>query len=191
MRTYMKTTLRVAGILFFILPNIWVGAGSSNAVLNAQIINIEKKRINQIDTIGWFGNVDLGFSIFQNGSTIFTFNGGSLIEYVRNKHLFLAINQFNLLKAERENFLNDGFQHLRYNYAIHPWLTYEAFGQAQYNEKVRIRFRGLLGTGMRFKPFRDKNFFLGASYMYEYEEESKTEVIHRGHRMSTYVFFSI
>ncbi|MEL6924908.1 MAG: DUF481 domain-containing protein [Bacteroidota bacterium] len=155
----------------------------------AQIINIEDKRSRQPDTTAWYGNVDLGFNVYENNGAVYTLKGGLLLEFQRRKNLYLIVNQFNLVKASGANFVNDGFQHVRYNYNLRPRVVYEAFAQAQYNERVRIRFRGLLGTGLRFQIFEEQPIFFGTSYMYEYEEESKSEGIRRGHRWSSYLSF--
>jgi len=157
----------------------------------AQIINIEDKRISSQDSTHWLGSINLGFNLYENNGSVFTLKGGMIIEYDKGKHLWLAVNQFNLVKAEGSNFVNDGFQHVRYNFQLRPRLTYEAFAQAQYNERVRIKIRGLLGTGLRYQLLKDEAFYLGLSYMYEYEEESKSNIIRRGQRMSSYVSFSI
>jgi len=166
-------------LLVFLIPHL----------AKAQIINIEDKRITAKDSTHWLGSVNLGFNLYENNGRVFTLKGGMIIEYNKGNNLWLAINQFNIVKAGSSNFVNDGFQHIRYNLQIRPRLTYEAFGQAQYNERIRIKFRSLLGTGLRFQLLKDEAFYLGLSYMYEYEEESKSNIIRRGQRMSSYLSF--
>ena len=159
--------------------------------LQAQIINIEDKRSHIADTTAWFGRIDLGFKLHQNQSTIFTLTGGMQLEYVKMKQLLLFSNSFNLIKIEADNFINDGFQHIRYNYRMNKKLTYEAFIQGQYNQKILIKFRGLIGTGLRYQPFPKEKVFFGLSYMYQYEVESVTNDTRRENRLSSYLSFSI
>ncbi len=160
-------------------------------LLTAQIVNIEDKRVERRDTAGWFGHVDLGFNLVNNGSEVITLNGGLRIEWLKNRHSFLSLSKYNLVKAEGTEFINDGFQHLRYNYAVKRWLTWEAFLQAQYNEKLNLRFRGLIGTGPRFQMVREKKLkaYLGLLYMFEHNEETKPDTTLEDHRLSAYLSF--
>ena len=159
--------------------------------INAQIINIEDKRSHLADTTAWFGRVDLGVNLHQNQSTILTLKGGMQVEYVKMKHLLLFTNNFNLIKIESDNFINQGFQHIRYNYQMNKKWTYEAFVQGQYNQKILIKFRGLIGTGLRYRPFLKEKLYVGLSYMYQYEIESVTDDTRRENRLSSYLSFSI
>lgn len=159
--------------------------------IHAQIINIEDKRSHMADTTAWFGRIDFGFNLHQNQSTILTLKGGMQVEHLKMKHLLLFSNSFNLIKIETDNFVNQGFQHIRYNYQMNKKLTYEAFVQGQYNQKILIKFRGLVGTGIRYRPFSKEKLYLGLSYMYQYEIESITNDTRRENRISTYVSFAI
>lgn len=176
----MKTNL----ILFLLL---------CSCQLNAQIVNIEDKRTHRKDTSGIFGNVDLGANLVENGKTILTLAGGIKLELLRNKNLFLSLTNFNLVKVEENDFVNNGFQHFRYNYNFNNRLTYEAFLQGQYNERIRIQFRGLAGTGMRFQFVKKEKqkAFIGTAYMFEYEDIRDTSITHRNHRMSNYFSFNL
>jgi len=51
-------------------------------------------------------------------------------------------------------------------------IKWEVFAQAQYDAISEIDFRGLLGTGPRFKLTEKENyrFYLGTLIMYEYEK---------------------
>ncbi len=162
----------------------------------AQIVNIEDKRSALADTSAWFGHVDLKFNLVENGNSIISINGNIRLEYLRNRHTFLGLTNYNLGKVGANDFINQGFQHLRYNYKVKKRLTWEAFTQAQYNEKIKLQLRWLLGTGPRFELFkREKNrAYLGTLYMFEYDEEvfgDDFEEYHRDHRLSTYFSFNV
>jgi len=161
--------------------------------LFAQIVNIEDKRKNYVDTSGLFGNVDLGFNLVENGRTITTIKAAVRLEYLKEKHLILALTKYNLIKAAGTNFINDGFQHLRYNYQLKPRMTYEAFVQAQYNERLNLKVRFLAGTGLRFQivDAAEQKAFLGLLYMYEFNEETDPKVFRRDHRLSSYLSFQL
>ena len=166
--------------------------------LASQIVNIEDRRSQRGDTVAWFGSVDLGFNFVQNGNAIITLKGGINLERLHLRHLFLSFSRFNLVRIENQDFINDGFQHFRYNYRLNKRITWEVFAQAQYNEKISLRLRSLLGTGPRFSllPAASRQrMFLGTLYMYEYDEETEQKeegeivIYHRDHRLSTYLAF--
>jgi len=159
---------------------------------SAQIVNVENKRKTLQDTSGIFGIVDFGFNLVENGSTIISFRSGAQIEWRKEKNLWLSSTDFNLVRVQDNDFVNNGFQHLRYNYDFDPRWTYEAFGQAQFNEKTRVQLRALLGTGLRLllaKKKKSKAYF-GAAYMFEYNEIADTSIIHRDQRLSSYLSFT-
>jgi len=160
---------------------------------NAQIVNIEDKRANRADTVAWHGRLNIGFNLADNGSTVVTFKGGINLEHVNNRHWFLSLTNYNLVQVEQQDFINDGFQHFRYNYQINSILTYEAFTQAQYNEKLKLRLRWLMGSGLRFTVLNQEKHkvFLGLTYMYEFNRESEPEKEFRDHRMSTYLSINV
>lgn len=176
---YFKLIIINIFILFFQLPSF------------SQIINIEDKRRTVVDTAGWFGNIDAGLNFVENGRSIFTVQGNLQLERMQYRHLFLSFSNINFIKIEDNAFDNNGVQHFRYNYLINPALTYEAFAQAQYNEQTRIQFRGLLGTGLRIKPFVQEQFYIGLSYMFEYDQVRDTDEIHRDQRWSSYISMAI
>ena len=86
-----------------------------------------------------------------------------------NRHLVLLKNEIEFQRIEGDKFENRGIQHLRYNYKLLPNITLEVFGQGQYNKVSKIDFRGLVGTGPRFKltQLEDYKFYLGTLLMYE------------------------
>ena len=63
--------------------------------------------------------------------------------------------------------------------------------QGQYDKIQAVKIRGLIGTGPRFQIAEtdSAHLYLGALYMYEYEETSALEqiVYHRDSRLSTYL----
>ncbi|MEM1319604.1 MAG: DUF481 domain-containing protein [Bacteroidota bacterium] len=158
----------------------------------AQIVNIEDKRVERQDTAGWYGFINAGLTLVNNGSEIITINGALRVERLQYRHWFMSLSNFNLVKAEGKDFVNNGFQHFRYNYNVNKWLTWEAFVQAQYDERLNLRLRTLLGTGPRFRLFRNDKIraFLGTLYMYEYNRETDPEVILNDNRLSTYLSFN-
>lgn len=111
-----------------------------------------------------------------------------------NKNLVLLKNDIEFQRIEGNKFANSGISHLRYNYKVFPRITWEVFAQAQYNKVSKIDFRGLLGTGPRFKLSTSErfNFYLGTLVMYEQEElDDGVTPLQRDVRGSAYFSFSL
>lgn len=159
----------------------------------AQIINVESLR-KVTDTSGWSGNASLDFSLTKNAQTLIRFGNNIHVQYKMNKHLVLFINNLSFERSAGEDFVNQGSQHLRYNYKLSDYMVWEAFIQSQHNSIAKINFRGLAGTGPRLKILgKDKyRLYLGTLVMYEHEElNEKPLVINRDFRSSIYTSFSL
>jgi hypothetical protein len=158
----------------------------------SQVVNIEDRRVRVGDSLRWLGKADLGFNLIQNTQQYLTASAALQVEFKEKKHFVLSLTAYNFAKSSNQNILNDGFQHLRYNYDITDKIVWEAFGQGQYNERIRLRLRTLAGTGLRFKILRQRatRLYLGTSYMYERTEFKDTTVPFSNHRLSIYAAFS-
>jgi hypothetical protein len=160
----------------------------------AQIVNIEAKRkLINTDTTGWFGSTDLGFNLNENGKTVLTLTANATIEYLNDKNRWLSLTNYRVVRAEGQDFVNQGFQHIRYNRDWTEKVTWEVFGQAQYDERLTLRFRGLLGTGPRFQLIENEkgDLFFGTLYMFQYEELTENNIIYRDHRLSNYLSYRL
>jgi hypothetical protein len=172
---------------------LWTACLLYSCALSAQIVNIEDKRVKLGDTIAFKGFADLGFNLYQTDKKLVSGRGNIQMEYIHNRHFLLSLTGYNFVQADKTKYLNDGFQHLRYNYELTPdeWV-WEGFVQAQYNERTRILFRGLTGTGIRWKlrKYLKQRVYLGVLYMFERNELNKTEILENNHRLSSYLSFN-
>ena len=152
-----------------------------------QIVNIEDRRGTFSDSIGWHENLNLAVALNKNKKTVTSISGTFQIEMLHRKRLFLSISKFNFVKAGGEDFVNQGFQHLRFNRFVNENLQFETFAQIQYNTLIFIRLRALAGTGIKFRfinrPKQKMN--LGLAGMYEYNEEIDN-ITRNDIRVSTY-----
>ncbi|MEX0996644.1 MAG: DUF481 domain-containing protein [Flavobacteriaceae bacterium] len=158
----------------------------------SQIINVESLR-KVTDTSGWTGNTSLSFSLTKNTNTIISLKNNIHVQYKMNRHLALFVNNLGFERSGEQSFVNNGSQHLRYNYKLLDNVTWEAFVQSQYNSIAKIKFRGLAGTGPRFKLLGlDKyRLYLGTLVMYEHEElNEEILIINRDWRASSYLSLS-
>lgn len=160
---------------------------------NAQILNAESLR-KVTDTSGFSGSATANFSLKRNVNDIITLSSNVHVQYNMNRHLALFKNDLSFQKVEGNRFENSYISHARYNYRIRPRIAWEAFAQGQYNKVNLIDFRGLLGTGPRFKltDLENYKFYLGTLAMYEYEDVADgITPLQRHFRGSAYLSFSI
>ncbi|MEZ4859096.1 MAG: DUF481 domain-containing protein [Flavobacteriaceae bacterium] len=158
----------------------------------SQILNVESLR-KVTDTSGWSGAVGLTFELKRNANDFVSLGSDIHIQYKMNKHLVLFKNDVAFQKIEGENFDNSLVSHFRYNYRFHKKISWEAFVQGQYNKVNLINFRGLMGTGPRFKLTSSEKykFYLGTLAMFEYEEVDDGTPFQRNFRGSSYLSFSM
>jgi hypothetical protein len=154
-------------MVFTFLGLISIGQGM------AQLVNIEKLRKDKKE--GMQGAAALALTLTQNTRQIFEVNNQVNLQYHKAPHTILLINNIGFMRVEGDNLINNGFQHLRYNYEVTPsFLTLEALTQHQYNAIRLLQQRFLLGGGPRLKLVETGQFalFLAPLVIYEYERFS-------------------
>lgn len=174
-----------------LLTLIFIIIGAS---LHAQIVNVESIR-KVSDTSRWSGNASLSFNLTQNKNRIFDIKNRIHLQYLYDNHMVLFVNDIAFKEANKGTLVDKGTQHLRYNYRLKERFFWEVFAQSQYDDISAIDFRGLLGTGPRFKLSKSDNynFFVGVLSMFEYEhiENDMENSIRRDFRNSSYFSFSL
>jgi hypothetical protein len=158
----------------------------------AQVVQIESKRI-RTDTTGWAGEVAASIQLIHSTSDVIDIGTNLHLQYKTTRSLYLILNNLDFIRADRENFENRGYEHFRYNYKVRDWLTWEAFAQAQYNKPLRLDFRGLVGTGPRFKVFVTKQAraYVASLVMIERENITGSPSVNRDVRLGSYVSFTV
>ena len=157
----------------------------------SQIVNIEAQRIKDRPE-GLAGSVSFDFNISKEKRQLIILRPRAHIQYKKGKNLVFLLGEYWLSTVRRagskEDLSDKGFFHLRHNYKLNELIRWEVFTQGQYNKIRKLDFRGLIGTGPRFKFVDSEKFRLyGAPlYMFEYEEEQEN-VYHKNHRLSTYI----
>ncbi|MBN2893971.1 MAG: DUF481 domain-containing protein [Bacteroidales bacterium] len=142
---------------------------------SAQLVNIEKKRIDYKQ--GFQGNIAFAFNIIQNTSKITQGSNSAHLQYVNNKHTFLILNDYTLMKVKKDaddyDLVNQNFQHFRYNFSIVDTtkINFETFVQRQQNKIKYLNLRFLAGAGFRFRIIDNKviSFYIAPLIMYENE----------------------
>lgn len=153
----------------------------------AQVVNIEGRRFGN-DTVPWQGFVSFRFNVAESGqrSLNLGLNGG--LQFIAGRDRWFFINDLAFSQVEANEFLNTGFQHLRYNYRADSLWTGEAFAQAQYNKPLNLDLRLTLGAGPRFTALNSDKWrvHLGVALMLEDEKDADGEHLLQG-RNSDYV----
>ncbi|MBF90498.1 MAG: hypothetical protein CMP75_01885 [Flavobacteriales bacterium] len=147
-------------LLFILLPFCSFG----------QIINVENKRLSD-DKDGFVGTFDLGLNLIKNTAQILQFNNNVHLQYSKENHTYLLLNDISFVQKEgEEDWLNKGYQHVRYIYQ-HKKLGFEGFIQHQYDKAQKIQYRVLSGVGARWQLVKNDSlqFAMGFSTMNEYE----------------------
>lgn len=136
----------------------------------AQVVNIEGRRFMN-DTVPWTGYVNFRFNVAESGQRSLTVGLSGAVQHVRDRHRFFFINDLAFSQVEANNFLNTGFQHLRYNYRRDSLWTGEAFMQSQYNKPLRLDLRLSAGAGPRLTAVHGQRMKvnLGVALMLENE----------------------
>ena len=161
-------------------------------VLSAQIVNIEKKRLDG-DKSGWYGDVYANFAVSRTTKNLLNLGTGGHISWIDSLQSVLLIADLGLVRAEGQKFANNGFLHLRYTSQLSKLISFEAFTQSQYNTLTKIDNRWLTGSGIRFQltDYDNALFFWGVMLVYEREKLNSPDVIHNDVRMSSYFSFAL
>ncbi|MEO9533172.1 MAG: DUF481 domain-containing protein [Crocinitomicaceae bacterium] len=144
---------------------------ATNAI--GQIVNIENKRLDEKKE-GFSGSAELNLNFTMNTKQLLQIGDKLKLGYSKKKHHALIITDHSFVKSKDDDFINRGYEHLRYVYQFKDSgrVSLEAFQQGQFNKIQRINLRLLLGTGIRFNVLDQKNYQLnlGTGFMGEYEE---------------------
>lgn len=139
----------------------------------AQIVNIENKRLDGKEE-GFDGSVDLNLNFTMNTKQLLQIGDKLRLGYTKNRHHGLIVTDHAFVKSNDDDFINRGYEHIRYNYTLKDSgkIVYEAFQQGQFNKIQKINLRLLLGTGFRFNIIDREKYQLsfGTGIMGEYEE---------------------
>ena len=178
-------SIRVVILAFLLL------AGASFS--NAQIVNVESKRSGNKQE-GWHGSLNLNLNFTRNTGDVFDYGAKGTMQYLKERHRLLVLTDLSRVVAGGTDFINRGYEHVRYNYDFGEKrnFSFEAFQQAQFNGIQRIQFRHLTGAGLRWNAVENDSLklWVGTLPMYEYEELT-TGIIERNLRQSSYVLFFI
>jgi hypothetical protein len=151
--------------------------------LEAQILNIEKKRLEQNEDEYLTGNVGLRFNYHNRSPTlqrparVMSTGLASHVGYFLEPHAYMLINEYQLHVINENEIVNTGFSHARTELWRRETLNLEAYGQYQYDRPRGLDRRLLAGIGPRLRLIANPtlNLTVGVGAMYEQEHWTHPE----------------
>lgn len=165
---------------------------SSIYILQAQVVNVESKRI-QTDTTGWSGSFQTAFDLKKDAKTVYKLESDISVQYKTKKNLYLLLVNNDFLKEKRNDLSNSLFFHLRNTKKLNEKWSVETYTQYQYNKVTKINNRFLTGFGPRLRVMKTNKlrWYMGSSAMFEYSEEGDNKVTYnKTWRNSNYISFT-
>lgn len=143
----------------------------------SQILNVEKNRNTRDTSYYWVGDLNFNLLIHNRSASAdnpvrFTGLGtGADVAYISGFHRYMLINQLNYTAITGNSFISTGYSHFRANFLWRQTLSYELFGQAQYDIGRGLESRYLSGGGLRYTFVNEEKVRLavGVGAMYERE----------------------
>lgn len=144
----------------------------------AQILNVEKIRLEYPEDRVIFGNIGTNFTYHNRSINLQTptrvFTGGLTSDtgYFTDSHLFMLINSYQLLFVNDARVVNFGSSHFRTQFYHKSTVSPEVYTQYQYDQARGLDSRILAGAGPRWRILRTEawNFAVGTGLMFEREE---------------------
>jgi putative salt-induced outer membrane protein YdiY len=161
-------------------------------ITSGQIVNIENIRLHNQNKKGISGNMEVSFNFTKNTRYITQLGNRNRLYYLRQNDTWMLLTDLNYVSSNRQQLVNNGFQHLRYSYNLkkYKFIVPEAFQQTQYNAIQLIKLRLLAGAGARTCAINKDSVVLslGTFLMGEYEKEADNR-INRHIRYSLFISF--
>jgi hypothetical protein len=144
---------------------------------DAQILNIEKKRLERPDDEYVVGNLGANFAYTNRSPTLReparVLNTGltANVAYFSDHNAYMLISDYQLLRINENSFVDTGVTHLRIQFLHEKTLGYEIYTQHQYDRPRGLTFRGLVGAGGRLRLVQTDlhNLTAGLGAFYERE----------------------
>lgn len=173
------------------------GTAAPTGQARAQIVNVQPL-LTPMGEEGFKGQFDASFVLRTGNVQLLLFNSGLLMRYQTGWHRFISSTSGGLGykggTEEEDKFIQNVFEHLRWQWSLSELITLEAFGQVAHDDIKTIELRGLGGAGIRFEflPGPAVIAAMGIAYMFEYENyKTRTGYIEapdeNAHRASLYL----
>ncbi|NND95633.1 MAG: DUF481 domain-containing protein [Flavobacteriales bacterium] len=139
----------------------------------AQILRINKVSLmaDSVERVSGYvaldANLNNGNSTAEEQITFTSIRGTADLSYTSEKHVYFIISDARYFKSTGGPLQSTGYTHLRSILLNNNRLSYELFGQAQYDEGRNLNRRLLAGGGLRFRLLEE--LAIGTGIMQEFE----------------------
>lgn len=91
---------------------LWVGLLTIHLAIQGQIVNIESSRLEQ-DSMGLQGEVNVFYNFTKNTKSISQLKSSAGLQERWKENVLLVFSDLNLVFSKQEDFVFQGFGHLR------------------------------------------------------------------------------
>ena len=153
-------------------------------------VNTEKTRVGANEP-GWGGTFDVNASLQRGNTEREILGAGVRLQYAWPRleadvasetessddpatgpaNVIFLVSNYSFTRLNDNRYINNAQAHLRFIRQHSPRISFEVFGQYQFNEFIRLEDRFLAGGGGRFALVQAERteVFVGAGYMLEQE----------------------
>ncbi len=147
MRQILTIVVILSGILGF------------SPIAEAQILKVNKNNLNKDSSDYWLGAITFNFNLnnrsvsAENENAYIGLTGTTDVVYAGKDHAYISINNINYFTSSSDDgaFISTGYSHLRINWLRKKRLSYESYGQIQYDKGRNMTLRFLVGSGIRYR----------------------------------------
>jgi hypothetical protein len=133
------------------------------------ILNVE--RLQRDDSEGFGARISSNLNLASGNTEVFQLGGSLGVGFLSEHHWIRVFGGLDRLSKGSEEIVNNEYAHLRYNYLIAQRLRSFHFVQLQTNEKLFLKRRFLVGSGLRYGVLKEEGMTLdvGTGVMLETE----------------------
>jgi len=166
---------RLGRLALLVLLVLWPALASAS-------VNFEKRR-RALVRPGWSFGVDVRGGVRRGNINVLELGADEYVGFQGATHGFLLLGEHRfraqtLARAglgfedlPRSRLVNAHMGHLRFFRRLRPWLSAEAFTQVEADELAVLRWRHLVGAGLRVRLFERQHaaLYVGTAYVPELE----------------------
>lgn len=134
-------------------------------------VNTETQRIGADAEDGFHGDLKGDLALKRGNVNLFQVGTGAKAFYQTGIHTPMIFGRAEYGEEDNAQFSKLAFLHARWTAMWHERIGSELFGQIEYNENIKMKFRGLLGAGARLMLVKAAwiESYFGTGYMFERE----------------------
>ena len=145
--------------------------------IQAQILNVEEARADDDTLKNFTGGLTFNFIVNNRSAArdqqvqYVGLELNSDLAYFSKKNIYMLLSNLEYNSVTGEPIIRTGYSHFRINFMRKRDISWETFGQIQFDLGRGLNFRSLAGAGLRFSLVDKKkiDLYAGTGVMYEHE----------------------